>query len=223
MPTGVWHSALLFRHPTPRAHFILFLPTSALVTPLMALKATIYKASLQIADMDRGLYADHLLTLAMHPSETEERLMVRLLAFALQVPADDHGGALVNAKGLSDADEPALWQHDLTGQLLHWIDLGQPDERRLSKACGKVGRGGRVSVYSFSSSTGVWWAGLKDKLSRLQALSVWQVPADQSQALARLAQRSMQLQITVQDGTVWVGDGKTSVEVQPLCLQGAQA
>ena len=110
----------------------------------MAIKATVYKASLQIADMDRGLYADHALTLARQPSETDERLMARLLAFALQVPADDHHGALQPARGMTDADEPDLWQKSLAGELLHWIEVGQPDERRLIKACG---RARRVTLY----------------------------------------------------------------------------
>ena len=186
----------------------------------MALKATIYKAALQIADMDRGLYADHQMTLALHPSETEERLMVRLLAFALEVPADDHGGALQFARGLADSEEPALWQHDLTGQLLHWIELGQPDERRLAKACG---RAPRVSLYTYGSSTAVWWAGLQAKVARLSNLSVWQIPAEQSQALAAMAQRSMQLQITVQDHQLWVGNGRDSVEVHPVALKARAA
>ena len=115
----------------------------------MALKSTIYKAALQIADMDRQLYADHALTLALHPSETEERLLVRLLAFALNVPHDTDHGALQFARGLSDGDEPDLWQHDLTGQLLHWIEVGQPDERRLAKACS---RAERVTLYVFGSA-----------------------------------------------------------------------
>ena len=182
----------------------------------MALKSTIYKAQLQIADMDRGLYADHALTLALHPSETDERLMCRVLAFALQVPADDHRGMLQMSRGLSDADEPALWQHDLTGVLVHWVDLGQPDERRLAKACG---RADRVSVYAFAASTPVWWAAIAGKLSRLTNLAVWQVPAEQAQALATLAQRSMQLNITVQDSLVWVGDGQRTVELHPQALQ----
>ena len=139
----------------------------------MAIKSTVYKAALQIADMDRALYADHALTLALHPSETAERLMVRLLAFALQVPASDHGGALQFARGLSDSDEPDLWQHDLTGQLLHWMEVGQPDDRRLAKA----------------------------------------------QALAALATRSMQVQVTVQEGHVWVGTETDSVEIQLVALQ----
>jgi uncharacterized protein YaeQ len=181
----------------------------------LALKATIYKAQLQIADMDRPLYADHALTLALHPSETEERLLVRLLAFALLVPRDDDHGALQFARGLSDTDEPDLWQHDLTGQLVQWVEVGQPDERRLAKACG---RARRVSVYAFASSVPVWWAALRNKVTRLSNLEVWQLPAAQTQALAALAQRSMQLQVTVQDGLVWVADGSQSIDIQPTPL-----
>ena len=182
----------------------------------MAIKATVYKAALQIADMDRGLYADHALTLALQPSETAERLMMRLMAFALQVPADDHGGALLSARGLAEADEPDLWQHDLTGQLMHWVEVGQPDERRMAKACG---RARRVSIYAYGTSAPVWWAGLQGKVARLSNLAVWQWPAEQSQALAALAQRSMQLQVTVQDGQLWVGDGRHSVELHPVTLK----
>jgi uncharacterized protein YaeQ len=183
----------------------------------MALKSTVYKAALQIADMDRGLYADHTLTVALHPSETEERMMVRLLAFALQVPADDELGMLQFARGLSDTDEPDLWQHDLTGRLIHWIDVGQVDDRRLVKACG---RADRVTLYAYAASVPVWWSGIAGKLTRLRNLQVWQLPAAQSQALARLAQRSMQLQVTVQDGQVWIGDGEHSVEIAPVLLYG---
>jgi len=184
----------------------------------MALKSTIYKAALQIADMDRGVYADHALTLALHPSETEERLMVRLLAFALLAPASTDDGALQFARGLSDTEEPDLWQHDLTGQLMHWVEVGQPDDRRLSKACGKARR---VSLFCYASSAPIWWAGVVNKLSRLNNLHVWQLPAEQTRELAGMAQRAMQLQVTVQDGTVWVGNGQSSVEVQPTRLFGA--
>jgi uncharacterized protein YaeQ len=187
----------------------------------MALKSTIYKAHLQIADMDRQVYGEHALTLALHPSETEERLLVRLLAFALNVPADDHRGALQFARGLSDGDEPDLWQRDLSGQLVQWIEVGQPDERRLAKACG---RAERVVVYAYAQATPIWWAGVSAKLSRLDKLGVWQLPAPQSQALSALAQRSMQWQVTVQDGHAWVNDGSRSVELQPIALwSGAPA
>ena len=176
----------------------------------MALKATIYKAQLQIADMDRGIYGDHVLTLAQHPSETEERMMVRLLAYALNVPADNHKGALVFARGLADTDEPDLWQLDLTGQLVHWIEVGQPDERRMLRA---AARADLATFISYSASTPIWWAGVKNKLTRTERLAVWQLPAEQSAALAALAQRSMQIQVTVQDGLVWFNDGQRSVEL----------
>ncbi len=181
----------------------------------MALKSTVYKAQLAIADMDRAVYADHALTLARHPSENDERLMVRLLAFALHVPADDRRGRLEMARGLSDTDEPDLWQHDLDGTLVHWIEVGQPDERRLLKACG---RAERVTVLAYSASVPLWWAPLADRVARCANLAVWQLPSEQSKALAALAQRSMQLQVTVQDALVWVGDGARSVELAPARL-----
>jgi uncharacterized protein YaeQ len=181
----------------------------------LALKATIYKAQLQLSDMDRQVYGEHTLTLALHPSETEERLLIRLLAFALQVPADTDAGALQFARGLSDTDEPDIWQHDLSGQLVQWIEVGQPDERRLAKACG---RAERVSLYVYGSSAAIWWAAIRNKLTRLTNLAVWQIDPEQSQALAALAQRAMQWQVTVQDGTVWVSAGESSVELTPVQL-----
>jgi len=183
----------------------------------LAPKATIYKAQLQISDMDRQVYGEHTLTLALHPSETEERLLIRLLAFALQVPADTNAGALQFARGLSDTDEPDLWQHDLSGQLIQWVEVGQPDERRLAKACG---RAERVSLYVYGSSAAIWWAAICNKLTRLKNLVVWQIDPEQSQALAALAQRAMQWQVTVQDGTVWVSAGESSVELTPIRLNG---
>ncbi len=182
----------------------------------MALKSTVYKAALQVADMDRSHYRDHALTLALHPSETEERLMMRVLAHALQAPTDDTETPLQQARGLSDSDEPDLWQHDRTGALLHWIEVGQPDDRRLAKASG---RSARVTLYAYAASTPVWWRGIASKVSRLDNLAVWQVDAAASQALAALAARSMQLQVTVQDGVVWVADGNQSVELHPTALK----
>lgn len=186
----------------------------------MALKSTIYKATLQLSDLDRQLYGEHALTLALHPSETEERLMVRLLAYALNLPEDDLHGSLQMARGISDADEPDLWHKDLTGDIRHWIEVGQPDERRLTRACS---RADRVTILAFASSTPVWWQGLVNKVSRLANLAVWQIPAAQSQALAALAQRSMQLTVTVQDGTVWVSDAAHNVELQPQPLKAGAA
>ena len=181
----------------------------------MALKATIYKANLQIADMDRQVYVDHAVTIARHPSETDERMMIRLLALALNLPANTDHGALELAKDLWDVDEPALWQKDLTGQIVQWIDVGQPDDKRLIRASG---RAERVSVYSFAASTPIWWSGIATKLTRAANIAVWQIDSAQSQALAALAQRGMQLQLSVQDGTCWLSDGQQSIEITPLRL-----
>jgi uncharacterized protein YaeQ len=186
----------------------------------MAIKATIYKATIQLSDIDRGVYGDYPLTIARHPSETDERMLIRLLAFSLNVPADDDHGALEFAKDMWKADAPGLWQKDLTGHIEHWIEVGQPDEKRLLRVTSRVGR---VSVYSSSSSTPIWWKGIESKLTRASNLTVWQVPPDQSQALAALAQRTMELQVTVQDGAIWVGDGTRSIEVAPLRLYGQPA
>ena len=181
----------------------------------MALKATIHKAQLAIANMDRGIYGDHQIIIARHPSETDERMMIRLLAYALHVPADEKKGKLEFAKDLWDVDEPALWHKDYTDAVLHWIDVGQPDDKRLMRA---AGRAVQVTAYSFSSSTAVWWKTIETKLTRAANLVVWQIDASQSQALARLAERSMQLQVTVQDGTVWMSTTSDSVEITPRRL-----
>jgi uncharacterized protein YaeQ len=181
----------------------------------VALKSTIYKAQLQLSDLDRQVYGEYGLTLALHPSETPERLGIRLLAFALRVPSDEQRGALQFARGLSATDEPDLWQHDLSGQVVQWVEVGQPDERRLLKACG---RSEAVVLYVYGSAAAIWWAGIRSKLIRLSKLAVWQNPAEQSQALASLVQRSMQWQITVQDGTVWVSMNDDSVELTPTRL-----
>ncbi len=169
----------------------------------MALKATIYKADVQIADLDRHYYADHALTLARHPSETDERLMTRLLMYALYAQE-----GIAFTRGLSETDEPDVWVRDLTGAITLWIDIGQPDEARLRKACG---RAGQVIVLTTSSGWEVWWKQIEPKLARLGNLAVAQLPAATGQALAELAGRSMRLQCLVQDGEVWLSNDDTRV------------
>ena len=179
----------------------------------MALKSTIYKADLQIADMDRHYYQDHSLTLARHPSETDERLMVRLLAFVRHASE-----ALVFAKGLSDVDEPDLWQKDLTGAIELWIDVGQPDERRILKACG---RASEVIVYSYSSTSTIWWNQIGNRVERARNLAVYNLPAATSEALAAMAQRSMQLQCTIQDGQIWISNGEQPLQIDFTVLKAS--
>lgn len=186
-------------------------------TPSMAIKATIYKAKIQFSDLDRNVYADHAVTLARHPSETDERLLVRLLVFAWNAPASAEDSPLEFAKDIWEPDDASLWQKSPTGRVLHWIDVGQPDERRFLRVSARVDR---MSVYGFGTGAPLWWKDLEPRLTRVRNLTVWRIPSPQSQALAGLAQRTMQLQITVQDGVTWVEDGTRSVEVAPERLRG---
>lgn len=180
----------------------------------MALKATVFKADLQIADMDRNYYAAHALTLAQHPSETDERMMIRLLAFARH--ASD---ALAFTKGISTDDEPDLWAKDLTGTIELWIDLGQPDEKRIRKACG---RARQVVVYCHSGhSAELWWQKSRDKLERFGNLTVINLPVDACRRLGSLAERNMQLQCTLQEGQIWLADATDSVEIEPVVWKQA--
>lgn len=173
----------------------------------MALKSTIYKAELSIADIDRGYYHDHTLTIARHPSETDERMMVRVLAFALY--ADE---ALGFGRGLSTEDEPDLWRHDITGAIEQWIEVGLPDEREVRKACG---RAHEVVILAYGGrAADLWWEGVREKLERQEKLLVVEVPFEASRALVQLAGRSMRLQVTIQEGHVLVTDGSATVPVE---------
>jgi uncharacterized protein YaeQ len=180
----------------------------------MALKSTICRAELEIADIDRGYYRDHSITLARHPSETDERMMVRLLAFALH--ADD---ALAFGRGLSADGEPDLWQHDLTGTIEQWIDVGLPDEREVRKACG---RAREVHVLAYGGrAVDLWWQASRAKLERQDRLAVREVPIAASRALAQMAARSMRLQITIQEGNVLIADGAISIPMELRILKPA--
>ena len=173
----------------------------------MAIKATIFKANLQIADMERHYYQDHALTLARHPSETDERMMVRLLAFAIH--AHEY---LEFGQGMTADDEADLWQKDLTGSIELWIDVGIPDEKLIRKACG---RANQVIVYTYGGRTAeMWFAQNSSQFERLTNLTVINLPVESTRAIAKLAQRNMQLQCTIQDGQLWLSDGNESVQVE---------
>ena len=177
----------------------------------MALKATIFKAELQIADMDRNYYENHTLTVARHPSETDERMMVRVLAYAIH--ADP---VLTFGKGLSD-DEPDLWLKDLTGVVRVWIDVGLPDEKRMCKACG---RAEQVFVYGYGGhGVSLWWDQVSGEVERCRNLTVMQIPSSASQGLAKLAERNMQLNCTIQEGQVWLSNARDSVLLEPEVIK----
>jgi hypothetical protein len=174
----------------------------------MALRATIYKVELQVNDLDRQVFESFSLAIACHPSETTERMMVRLLAFALHA-----GEGLTFGRGLSSEDEATLWQHDLSGALRLWIEVGLPDERLLRKASG---RADSVYLYSYGGrSAGVWWQQNKTALERLKNLTVIDLSSDTTEAMAALVQRTMQVQVTVQDQEIWLSEGEKTVHIVP--------
>jgi uncharacterized protein YaeQ len=163
----------------------------------MAIKSTIFKANVQIADIDHGYYADHALTLARHPSETDERC--------------NGDGVLAFGAGLSDPDEPDVMLTDFTGRKRLWIEVGQPEDKPLLKACSKADQ---VMLYVFSHSGDVWWKSMQTKLTRPNNLQVWRIPHTASQELAKLAERSMQLQATVQEQVLMMGNGTNTVDIE---------
>lgn len=183
----------------------------------MALKSTVFKAQVAVADIDNGYYADHGLTLARHPSETDERMMIRLAALALnahRLQTQCNGdGTLGFGAGLSSPDEPDVILRDFTGRARCWIEVGQPEERPIAKACAQADS---VAVYAFAHSAEVWWRGIETKLTRLANLAVWRFPAEASQELAALAERSMQLQATIQEGALMLSNGARTVDLEPV-------
>jgi uncharacterized protein YaeQ len=180
----------------------------------MALKSTVVKAELQVSDLDRHYYATHNLTVAQHPSETDARLMVRLLAFALY--ADER---LEFGRGLSQDDEPDLWRKERTGEIDLWIDLGQPDETRIRKACG---RARRVVVVNYSGrGAELWWEKNAASLTRSRNLSVIDIAAEAVERLTAIMARAMRLNVMIQDGEVQIiGDAET-LDIKPLTRQTA--
>ena len=180
----------------------------------MALKATIFKAELHVADMDRNYFQTHPLTIARHPSETDERMMMRVLAFALHAEE-----ALVFGKGLSSDEEPDLWLKDLTGAIDKWIDVGQPDEKIIRRACG---RAEQVFIYTYGlRSADAWWEANRGTLDRITNLTVANVSQATSASLAKLADRTMELQCSIQDQQVWLTNGNLTVHVEPIFLKQA--
>ncbi len=174
----------------------------------MAIKSTIFKAEVQITDMDRNYYQDHQLIMARHPSENDERLMVRLLAFILNASE-----SLQFTKGISSEDEPDVWQKSLSDEIEVWIDLGQPDEKRIRKACG---RSRQVIIYTYQHrSSAVWWEQQRNKMTRFDNLSVVNLASESVTALGQMAARAMRLQCTLQDGQLWLSDGDQAVEISP--------
>lgn len=176
----------------------------------MALKPTIYKAQVELADSDRNCFDTLVLTLAKHPSETLERMAVRLLAYCLHSTR-----GLEFTKGLSTADEPDLWQHSDSGEIQQWIEVGHPEEARLRKACG---RARRVSVYAFAKSTPTWWKLNGEAISALPRITVWQIDWSEVETMASMLERTAQLNVSIVGGIIYLDNGSTSTSVEPQQL-----
>jgi uncharacterized protein YaeQ len=179
----------------------------------MALRPTILKATLQLSDIDRGYYDELRLTIAQHPSETDERTMVRLLAYALHACED-----LKFTEGIAAKDEPDIWMKNLTGEIELWIEVGLPDERRIRKACN---RAKQVYVYAYGGRpVPLWWQSMEDKMDRHQNLKVCALPIEATRVLKTLANKSMTLHCTIQDRQIWMGDSASNVCIEPETLFG---
>lgn len=181
----------------------------------MAKTATVFKANINIADMDRGYYADHALTLAQHPSETNERMMVRLLAFILNASEQ-----LTFARGLSAEGEPELFEQALNGELELWVAFGQPDEKWLRKASN---RAKQVKLYAYGGrSVAVWWPQHEAALQRYENLAVWEIPEPQVKAMAELIGRTMTLQASISEGQIWLSNADHNVHLEPVMLKAGR-
>ncbi len=176
----------------------------------MALKPTIYKAQINLADSDQNCFEELSLTIAKHPSETIERMTVRVLAFCL-----NNSRGLEFTKGLSSAEEPDIWQHADNGEIERWIELGQPEEPRLRKACGKAKN---VSVYAFGRSADTWWKLNGNAISALPRLQVWKFSWPEVEAASQLMNRTMKLGLSIVGGTLYLDDGANSVTLEPALL-----
>ncbi|MEP2920592.1 YaeQ family protein [Sulfitobacter sp.] len=180
----------------------------------MAQKSTIYKVELSVSDMDRHYYETHKLTVAKHPSETDERLMVRLIAFALNANEQ-----LELTKGLSTDDEPDIWQKSLSDELELWIALGLPSEKIIRQSCSKAHK---VIIYCYGGRTAeVWWDKIKNSTTRFDNLSVVNLSEQDTDALAKLANRSMKIQVNIQDGEVMVSLDESMIYITPVTLKEA--
>jgi uncharacterized protein YaeQ len=178
----------------------------------MALKSTIIKTHLSLSDMDRHVYQDISATVAQHPSENEHRLMIRLLAYALQYQEQ-----LEFTKGLCADDEPEIWVKNYSDEIELWVELGLPDEKRLKKACNKAKQ---VVLYAYGENTqAMWWQKNQSKLASYNNLSVISLPFSATEQLATMAARSISLTITVQDAEIWVSNEQQSVHLVPEVLK----
>jgi len=172
----------------------------------MALKASIYKVNIELANMDQHYYDSLQLTIARHPSETEQRLMVRIVSFILNAHPN-----LKFGKGISNEDEAAIWQINYSGEIELWIELGQIEEKRLKKACNKAKE---VKLYCYGSSTEIWWSETKKVLNKFDSLTVEKFNQSTINSLIKLISKTMEFQCSIEDGQLWLTSGNETILIE---------
>ena len=173
----------------------------------MALKATVYKANLSISNMDLHYYKDHNLILAKHPSESNSRMMFRLLAFSLLAQEEPEF-----TKGISSENEPSLWCHNLSGEITHWIELGQPTEKRIRQACSKADQ---VTIFTYQPNAGKqWFHSIESQIQRFKGLQIVHFSILENQSLEGLVERNMELSCTIQDSEIWLSSENNRVGIE---------
>ena len=183
----------------------------------MALKPTIYKFKIALSDLNHDHYSSLNRTVALHPSETLERMMARVLAFCLHAHSDTEQ-LMTFTKGLSSIDEPDIWLRSLDDQLQLWVDVGEPSFERMKKACRQSKH---TVVYSFNAKSAVWW---KQSMVQLQSLPLYviQFQYAEMQKMAALAERTMDWAITLSGESAFVATSSTQVELSWQSLHSAQ-
>lgn len=177
---------------------------------VMAEKASVYKAGIQLADMDRQVYGDYSLILALHPSETHERLLVRILAFCYRAAEN-----LTFTRGLSSVDEPDLWRKHDDGRILEWIEVGQPSLERLKKASSQAES---VRVFAYGKGMDIWWKNNAAAMTALPKVSLHAFASDELRPLCDAMQKNMQGSVTITEAMAYVTlqDITASLTLQPL-------
>lgn len=176
----------------------------------MALKPTIYKFRIALTDMNRDYYDSLNLTIAQHPSENEERMMARVLAFCLNATPD-----LQFTKGLSSIEEPDIWLKTLDDQIDLWIEAGEPDHERVKKAT-RLAK--QVKVYSFNSKSDVWWKQNQAKFAPLKA-QVVRFDSQGIQAFSQMTARTLDLGVMLSGETAYISADSQQCEVNWETLQ----
>lgn len=174
----------------------------------MAIKSTIYKLKLDISNLDRHYYHIHDLTIACHPSETEQRMMIRVIAFALYA-----NERLSFTKGLCANDEPELWDKNLTDDIELWISLGQVDKKQIKKA---LGRSKQVVIFTYAGQKSLtWWKQSQSKFESLSNIAIINIKTEEVNMLKKLVSRNMDLQCTIQDGLIWLSNSSETIAIEP--------